>query len=146
LKKLYEKLKRTEGKSGHALDWERVKDVVAEARGIPVPISATRPGGEKSIAEPIKLRHPGKLYGKPEIPQFKTDAWYVVAAVLQDKVDALRLAAIINHQGPPIPARVLSRDDRHRVLAGPFDNAGAARDAAKRLKIDLALDGVLFET
>lgn len=146
LKKLYAKLKHTEGKSGHAIDWDRVEDVLAEARGIPVPISAIRPGNRMDSAEPIKLRHPGKLYGKPEIPDFKTDAWYVVAAVLHDKVDALRLAAIINHQGPPIPASVLSQGDRHRVLAGPFNDAGAAQDAARRLKIDLALDGVLFET
>ena len=43
-------------------------------------------------------------------------------------------------------ARVLTKDDRHRVLAGPFKDRRAARDAAKRLKIDLELDGVVFET
>jgi L,D-transpeptidase ErfK/SrfK len=85
------------------------------------------------------------LYGKPEIPELKTDAWYVLAAILRDKVDALRLAAIINHQGPQIPARVLSKNDRHRVLAGPFNNMSEAKDAAKRLKIDLEIDGVLVE-
>ena len=65
---------------------------------------------------------------------------------VMDEYRMRRLAAIINHQGPPIPARVLSKDDRHRVVAGPFDDKGAAKDAAKRLKIDLELDGVLFET
>ena len=86
------------------------------------------------------------MYVKPEIPVLKTDAWYVLAASLRDKVDALRLAAIINHQGPPIPARVLSKGDRHRVLAGPFSNMGEAKKAAKRLKIDLEIDGILVET
>jgi len=98
------------------------------------------------MAAPIKLWHPSKLNGKPEVPEFQTDAWYVLAATLPDKVDARRLAAIINHQGPPIPARVLSKGDRHRVLAGPFDNRRAAKDAAKRLKIYLELDGVVFES
>jgi L,D-transpeptidase ErfK/SrfK len=145
-KKIYAKLTTIEKKSGNALDWKKVKNVVVEARGIPVPVSATHDGRGVGYEEAINLRHPDKLYGQPEIPEFKTDAWYVLAASLRDKVDALRLAAIINHQGPPIPARVLSKGDRHRVLAGPFNNRRAARDAAKRLKIDLELDGVLFET
>jgi L,D-transpeptidase ErfK/SrfK len=83
------------------------------------------------------------LYGKPEIPELKTDAWYVLAAIFPNKVDALRLAAIINHQGPQIPARVLSNSDRHRVLSGPFNTISDAEDAAKRLKIDLEIDGIL---
>jgi L,D-transpeptidase ErfK/SrfK len=143
LKKAYAKLRYIEKKSGHALDWKKVKDVVAEAQGIPIPISEFRYGSEMDVAETIELRHPDKLYGRPEIPELKTDSWYVLAAILRDKVDAQRLAAIINHQGPQIPARVLSKGDRNRVLAGPFNNRSEAIDAAKRLKIDLEIDGIL---
>ena len=145
-KKAYAKLKHIEKQSGSLLDWKKVKEVVIEARGIPVPVSADRDGVGMAAAQPIRLRHPGQLFGQPEIPAFNTDAWYVLAASLRDKTDAQRLAAIINHQGPPIPARVLSKGDRHRVIAGPFDNRREAKDAAKRLKIDLELDAVLFET
>jgi len=145
LEKAYDKLRNIEKKSGRALDWRKVKEVVAEARGIPVPIFEIRQGSEKDVAETIELKHPDKLYGKPEIPELKTDAWYVLAATVRDKVDALGLAAIINHQGPPIPARVLSKSDSHRVLAGPFNNMSEAKDAAKRLKIDLEIDGILVE-
>jgi L,D-transpeptidase ErfK/SrfK len=145
-KQIYAKLKKIEKQSGNALDWKKVREVVLEARGFPVPVSASRPGRGMAATDIIRLRHPEQLNGQPAIPEFQTDAWYVLAASLRDKVDALRLAAIINHQGPPIPARVLSKGGRHRVLAGPFDNRRAAKDAAKRLKIDLELDGVLFET
>jgi L,D-transpeptidase ErfK/SrfK len=145
LKKAYAKLRTLEKKSGEVLDWKKVKEAVAEARGIPVPISAIRKGSEKKVAGIIKLKHPDKLYGKPEIPKLKPDAWNVLAAVLDDKVDALRLAAIINHQGPQIPARVLSTRNRHRVLAGPFNDKNEAQDAVKRLKIDLEIDGILIE-
>jgi len=145
LKNAYVKLKKIAKKSGHDLDWKKVKREVAEARGIPVPIFEIRPGNIKDVAETIKLRHPDRLYGKPEIPELKTDAWYVLAANLGDKVDALRLAAIINHQGPQIPAGVLSKNDRYRVLAGPFNDVSDAKDAAKRLKIDLEIDGILVE-
>jgi L,D-transpeptidase ErfK/SrfK len=145
LGKAYAKLKKIEKESGHALDWKQVKREVAEARGIPVPIFEIRQGNKWDVVQTIKLKHPDRLYGKPEIPDLKTDAWYVLAASLRDKDDALRLAAIINHQGPPIPARVVSKDDSHRVLAGPFNNMSAAEDAAKRLKIDLEIDGILVE-
>ena len=145
LEKAYAKLRNIEEKSGHAFDWEKVKEVVTEARGYPVPIFDINRGSAKVVTETIKLWHPGKLYGKPEIPELKTDAWYVLAATLREEVDALRLAAIINHQGPPIPARVLESSDRYRVLAGPFNDRSEAKKAAKRLKIDLEIDGILVE-
>jgi L,D-transpeptidase ErfK/SrfK len=143
LKKIYVKLKNIENKSGQALDWKKIGKVIGEARGVPVPIFESLNGSERDVAETIELRHPDKLYGKPQIPELKTDSWYVLAAVLRDKVDAQRLAAIINHQGPQIPARVLSEGDRNRVLAGPFDNRSEAEDVEKRLKIDLEIDGIL---
>ncbi len=145
LEKIYAKLRNIEKKSGRTLDWKKVKEVVAEARGIPVPIFEIRQGSEKGIAETVEVKHPDKLYGRPEIPELKTDAWYVLAANVRDKIDALRIAAIINHQGPQIPARVLSKSDSHRVIAGPFNDISEAKDAAKRLKIDLEIDGILIE-
>jgi L,D-transpeptidase ErfK/SrfK len=144
LKKAYVKLKKIERKTGLALDWNKVKTVVAEARGIPVAVSAFGPGGDTVDEEIIGLRHPARLYGQPQVPELRTDAWYVLAAILRDRTDARRLAAIINHQGPQIPAHVLSMSSRHRVLAGPFNNKGDARDAAKRLRIDLEIDGILI--
>ncbi len=143
LKKALAELKQIEKKTGHSLDWNKIEKVVDEARGIPVAVSASGPRGETAAKEITWLRHPVKLYGQPQVPALRTDAWYVLAAVLRDKVDARRLAAIINHQGPQIPARVLSISSRHRVLAGPFDNKAEARDAAKRLRVDLEIDGVL---
>jgi L,D-transpeptidase ErfK/SrfK len=145
LEKIYAKLRNIEKRKGLTLDWKKVKEVVAEARGIPVPISGISQGSEKGIAETVEIRHPDKLYGRPEIPELKTDAWYVLAASVPDRINALRIAAIINHQGPPIPARVLSKSDSHRVIAGPFDDISEAKDAAKRLKIDLEIDGILVE-
>ena len=143
--KVHATLRNAEKKSGQPVDWKKVKEVLAESRGVPVPVSEVRPGNRKADMEPVDVKHPDKLYGRPEVPELKTDAWYVLAADVRDKAEAMRMAAIINHQGPPIPARVLSKSDSHRVLAGPFNDAGGARDAAKRLKIDLEINGVLVE-
>jgi L,D-transpeptidase ErfK/SrfK len=57
----------------------------------------------------------------------------------------VRLAAIINHQGPQIPARVLSKNNSYRVIAGPFNDVREAKDAIKRLKIDLEIEAKLIE-
>ena len=145
VEKAFAKLRNIDRTSGYVLDWKKVEKVMLEARGIPVPISGARQGGEKLVTDTVRLRHPGELNGKPEIPELKTDAWYVLAAILRDRVEASRLAAIINHQGPPIPARVLSSVGRHRVIAGPFDEMSEAQDAAKRLRIDLEIDAILVE-
>jgi L,D-transpeptidase ErfK/SrfK len=145
LERVHEKLRNVEKESGRMLDWKKVKEVLAEARGVPVPIFGIREGSEKGIMETIEIKHPDKLYGRPEIPELKVDAWYVLAANGRDKIDAARLAAIINHQGPPIPATILSLSDRHRVMVGPFNDIREAKDAIKRLKIDLEIDGILVE-
>jgi len=145
LERIYAKLRSIEKQSARTLDWKKVREVQAEARGIPVPIFEMRQGSAKEAAAPIDVEHPETLYGKPEIPELKLDAWYVLAADLHDKIDAQRIAAIINHQGPQIPARVLSRDKGYRVIAGPFNDVGEAKDAVKRLKIDLDIDGIVIE-
>ena len=138
-------MKTIEKESGRTLDWSKVKKVLAEARGIPVPIFEIRQGSGKGVAEPMEVRHPGELYGRPKIPELKTDAWSVLAADVRDENDAVRLSAIINHQGPQIPARVISKNDGYRVVAGPFNDIKEAKDAIKRLKIDLEIDGRLIE-
>jgi L,D-transpeptidase ErfK/SrfK len=145
LDKIYKKLKTIEKESGRTLDWSKVKKVLAEARGIPVPIFEIRQGSGKGVAEPIEVKHPNKLNGRLEIPELKTDAWSVLAADVRDEIDAVRLSAIINHQGPQIPARVLSKNAGYRVIAGPFNDIREANDAIKRLKIDLEIDGKLIE-
>ncbi len=145
LDKIYAKLKAIEKKSGRTLDWSNVKKVLAEARGIPVPIFELRPGSGKVIAEPAEVKHPSELNFKPKIPELKSDAWSVLAADMREEKDAVRLAAIINHQGPHIPASVIAKDSGYRVIAGPFNDIKEARDTIKRLKIDLELDGSLIE-
>ncbi len=145
LEKIFVRLKNIEKNSARTIDWVKVKEALAEARGIPVPISEAGQGSGQGIADALQVRHPERLYGKPEVPEMKMDAWYISAANLSDKTDAMRLAAIINHQGPQIPARVLSKSSGYRVLAGPFNDVNEAKDAAKQLKIDLEIEGIMVE-
>jgi L,D-transpeptidase ErfK/SrfK len=143
--RIYTKLRNIEKESGRTLDWSKVKEVLAQARGIPVPVFEIRQGSEKAAAKTIEVTHPEKLYGRPEVPELQMEAWYVLAADVRDEIEALRTAAMINHQGPQIPARVLSKSGSYRVIAGPFNDISEAKDAVKRLKIDLEIDGILIE-
>jgi len=145
LEKIYARLRTVEKKSARRLDWKKVREVQAEARGIPVPIFEIRPGSEPDGAKPLEIEHPGRLYGRPEIPELKLDGWYVLAADVREESEALRIAAILNHQGPQIPARVISRDNGFRVIAGPFADVSKAKEAVKRMKIDLDIDGIVIE-
>ena len=145
LDKIYARLRTIEKRSGRTLDWSNVKKVLAEARGIPVPVFEITQGSGKKVAEPIEVKHPSELNNRPIIPELKPDAWSVLAADVRDEIDAVRLAAIINHQGPQIPARVISENSGYSVIAGPFNDIREAKDAIKRLKIDLEIDGRLIE-
>lgn len=145
LDKLYKKLKALEKDSGRPLDWSKIKKVLAEARGIPIPIGEVRQRNGKGFVEPLEVRHPGELYGRPKIPELKTDAWSVLAAEMPDENEAVRLAAIINHQGPHIPARVVAKNPGYHVVAGPFNDVKEAKETIKRLKIDLEIEGKLIE-
>lgn len=145
LDKVYRKLKAVETAAGRPLDWDKVKTVLAEARGIPVPVFELRPGSAKELAEPTEVRHPAALSYKPKLAQLTADAWSVLVAELQDETDAARLAAIINHQGPPIPARMVAKGFGYQVIAGPFTDQKEALEIIRRLKMDLELDARLVE-
>jgi L,D-transpeptidase ErfK/SrfK len=145
LDKVYRKLKNLEKDVGRPLDWNKVKKTLAEARGIPVPIYEIKPGSLNSIADPAEVKHPGELNYKPKVPELRADAWAVLVAELKEKIDAVRLTAIVNHQGPHIPARMIEKSGKYQVVAGPFADGKEARDAIKRLKYDLEIEGSLIE-
>ncbi len=142
--KVYNRLKDIERKSGRSMDWKRVKLALAEARGIPVPVYEITPGSEKGVPELVEICHPLQLSGTPRPPALRDDAWSVLASETRDETDAVRMAAIINHQGPSIPAHVVRAETGFKVIAGPFRDVAAARDVLKRLKIDLELEGRLI--
>lgn len=143
--RMYRRLKKLERESGRRLDWGMVRDALAEARGIPVPISGPVEGRRGGSAEPAEIRRPAALFGRPVVPELRDDAWSVLAADTEDGTEAERLAAILNHQGPQIPARVVQEERRYRVVAGPFAGISEAKQAVKRLKIDLETDGAVIE-
>ena len=143
-KKVHARLGQIEKQHGRKLDWDKIGDVLRRADGIPVPVFR-HSGNERGIpGEMPALAHPGALYGQPKTPPMRSGAWYIKALDTDDMQSARRLAVVLNHQGPQIPARAVSREGRYQVIAGPFENGKAARTAAKRMKFDLDLDGAVL--
>lgn len=141
-KDLRAKLKQVEKKKGITLDWARVDETLTQARGLPTPIRAGSPRLEQQVAQALALSHPARLTGQPDDVKDKTGAWYVkIQEEARDEREARRLAALLNHQGPRIPARAVTEGARQQVLAGPYDDAKTAREAVKRLRVDLEMKG-----
>ena len=144
LEDVYEKLATLERKSSGSIDWSKVRKTLAEAIGYPVPVSKVGPGIDLRPADIVEVNHPHRLLGAPVVPELQIGAWYVWVADKKNEIDAVRLAAMVNHQGPPIPARVLARRAGYRVLAGPCRDKSEAADAIKRLRVDLEIEGRLI--
>jgi L,D-transpeptidase ErfK/SrfK len=143
-KRLYARLRQIEKKEALRLDWKQIEDTVKQARGIPVPILEGGEELEGMISGAVEIERPAELKGQPQVPAMKSGAWYVRADEMIGELNARRLAAVLNHQGPPIPARVVQKSNRYQVVAGPYANKKAAAAAARRLKVDLEIEGVVI--
>jgi L,D-transpeptidase ErfK/SrfK len=142
-KNLYAKLKDIE-KKGQALDWNKIEATLAETRGIPVPVLMNSPTVAQLTNAAVALATPDELYGQPPAPPLAAagEDWFVKALETGDELIARRTAAVLNHMGPQIPARAMSLSGgRYRVMAGPFKDSKAAEAMAKRLRIELEMDG-----
>jgi L,D-transpeptidase ErfK/SrfK len=143
-KRLYARLKEIEKREKVQLDWNRVENTVKQARGIPVPILRGGESMESVIAGTAEVESPAELRGQPRIPAMRGGAWYVRAAESPREINARRLAAVLNHQGPQIPARVIQKGSLYQVVAGPYANQKAAAADVLRLRSDLEIDGVVI--
>ncbi|WP_434112459.1 L,D-transpeptidase family protein [Methylocaldum sp. GT1TLB] len=140
-KTLRANLKKWERDQNQPLDWGKIERIVQEGLGIPLPITAGTPPVDAVLAGAQPIVRPDKWFGQPEPAPEASNGWYVFAAETASEMTAQRLAAVLNHQGPPIPTRAVLNGERYQVIAGPFANAKAAKTAVKRLKVDLELEG-----
>lgn len=140
------KLKEIERKQGKNVDWAKVESTLQEARGVPVPVLQGAPGIEQLVALAPEVAAPEKLQGRPEAPPVAAGiGWYIQALITSNPVTAQRTAAVLNHLGPQIPARVTrGGDEDYQVLAGPYPNEQGAQKAAQRMLVDLELKSKLL--
>jgi L,D-transpeptidase ErfK/SrfK len=144
-KSLLKQLRQTAAKKGATVDWEKIDRTLQRADGIPTPVLADSPNLSVLVAQAPEVLHPGHFYGQPVIPELTDSDWAILVAGFDNEMTAQQLAAMLNHQGPPIPARKVEKNGSYQVIAGPFKNKKQAKLVAHRIKLDFELDIKLFQ-
>jgi L,D-transpeptidase ErfK/SrfK len=139
-KSLLKKLRRTADQKGLAVDWEKVGRILQRSDGIPTPILASSPDLPELVAAAPDLQHPGQFYGQPVRAELTDSDWALLVADFDNATRAQQLAMMLSHQGPPIPAQKVEKNDFYQVIAGPFKNPKEAKLVAQRIKMDFEMD------
>lgn len=130
------KLKRIEQKSNRLIAWNKVESVISKKNGIPASIFTDSTDEELTV----KFSHPSNLNNSVTPPPLTKNAWRIKVAEFSTKKSAQRFTAMLNHQGPKIPAHVLSAQTGYMVIAGPFNSVEQAKSSYARLRIDFSLE------
>ncbi|MFA5982993.1 MAG: L,D-transpeptidase family protein [Methylococcaceae bacterium] len=143
---LLKNLKRLSAVKQIHIDWEKVDSIVARADGVPTPILSNSPGIAEIIANAIVLKHPQQWYGQLNVAAIGKHDLAILAASFNQASDAHKFTAMLNHQGPPIPARTIVNNDQFWVVAGPFKSVNDANSAIHRIKINFEMDAKPLST
>ena len=141
LKKQFIKELRKIGKQHNAaVDWEKVDRVIERSDGIPTPVLVSTPDIAELAQQAPQLAHPDKFYGQPMTASLKDTDLAVLVATYNNETEAQQLTAMLNHQGPPIPARKIQAQDSFKVVAGPFKNKKEVKAASNRIRSDFEIN------
>jgi L,D-transpeptidase ErfK/SrfK len=125
-----------------SVDWDKVNRVVERADGIPTPVLVSSPDVAEIAKTAVLLAHPDKFYGQPVADMLDDSDLAMLVATYNSETEAEQLAAMLNHQGPQIPARKVDGNNAYHVVAGPFKNKKEVKAVANRLHADFEIDGV----
>lgn len=139
-KDLRTKLEKLAAEKNANIDWPRVDAVINRADGIPTPVLQNARDLPAITADAIKVQRPEQLYGQPVVNELTANDWSVVTESFDSETDAQKLAAMLNHQGPQIPARKIEKDGVYQVVAGPFTSKKETRIIANRIKSTFDLE------
>jgi len=140
-KQVVKQLREVSAKKGVAVDWDKVERILQRSDGIPTPILVQSPDVAEMSASAVELKHPGRFYDQPVAGELKASDWSILVASFNDETKAQQLATMLNHQGPIIPARKVSKNDAYQVIAGPFKSKNEMNAAVKRIKMDFEING-----
>lgn len=135
------KLKRIEQKSKRHIDWHLVNAAILRRDGVPVSIFI----GDEDKKNTVKVSHPSELSSQITPAPLDIESWRLKVAGFSEINSARRLAVMLNHQGPTIPAHTLSVDTGFIVVAGPFYSIKEAQVSSNRLRIDFQLQTELLQ-
>lgn len=130
---LIKKLKKYAGDAGATIDWDKVAVTLSKSDGIPTSILEEQQKLTRFFYTLPLVARPQQLYGMPPIPLLKQGDWSIIAGSFLQESNAIQLAAILNHQGPQIPSRVVKRNSHYRVVSGPFIDQDYAKKISRQM-------------
>lgn len=128
---------RRAGAPDSAVDFERAGAIAAAHAGMPLPVAPESPRPEAWLG--ARPRAPERPDPPGSAAPEGAGEWYVDMGAFKYPDNARRLAAMLTHQGPPIPVQRRRQGEQHQVLAGPFETRTAAQKAARRIERDLGV-------
>ncbi len=135
------KLKRIERGSKRRIAWHKVETAITRSNGIVIPVFADNVKDESTA----RFSHPLNLDQHVRPASLAGESWRIKVTEFPDGYSAKRFAVMLNHQGPPVPAHMVSGNSGFIVVAGPFDSEKKARTSIAQLHIDFGLDATLIE-
>ena len=139
-KQLLKQLHQISSRKNVSIDWEKVDRIIQRSNGIPAPILAQSPDVADISANAVQLAHPEQLYQQPVVAELKDSGWSILVASFDNEIEAQKLATMLNHQGPIIPARKIQKNNAYQVVAGPFKNQKEVNAIAKRIRMDFEIE------
>lgn len=128
-----------------SVDWAKVDRILERSDGISTPVLVNSPDIPELAQQSVAVAHPGTLYGQPEVQTLTDNDWAMLVATFSNETEAQEFAAMLNHQGPPIPARKVKTDNAYQVIAGPFKTQKEAKAAASRIRFDFEIEAKLLK-
>jgi len=135
LAKFKQKLKQIEAKEKRAISWSKVENTIAKKDGLAVAVFIDN--NKKQL--PVKLNYPINLQKQIKPADLNKESWRIKVSAFSSEQLAKRFSVMLNHQGPQIPAHVLSGNENYIVIAGPFYSEKEAKSTSARLRIDFSL-------
>jgi L,D-transpeptidase ErfK/SrfK len=137
------KIRQLASKYKVKVDWLKVGQILRDANGIPTPILENSASLAELIATATPLPHPDVFANLPDTKPVTSTDWRITVASFTDERTAQKLTAVLNHQGPIIPAYLEKQGDTFHVIAGPFHSKKEAQSFLKRIEIELELKGTI---
>ncbi|MGD0958864.1 MAG: L,D-transpeptidase family protein [Methylomonas sp.] len=135
-----QKIKTLAAEKHAEIDWPKVDRILDRADGIPTPVLMHSEEEADMIDHAERLQHPDRLYQKPAVAEIKDSDWSIRSAHLPSAEFAKKLAAMLNHLDPQIPARITTVNGEYQVIAGPFRNAKETQAGVKRIEKTFEMD------
>ena len=141
-KKLVRKLKLIAKQSQILIDWGKVENILNQTNGVPIPILKNSLDLASIVSKASRLTHPQMFHKQPAVKPLTPLDWSITVKTFLDAGSAQKVVAMLNHQGPPIPARKKHENGLFHVVAGPFQSKQEVQSAINEMQRNFLFDGV----